>query len=260
MKLNPTTTKVLTYVVPALLAVVLVGGVSYFLGLWGPKATTNQTTNDTQVVDKIAGTGASVLGIKAGLPYGYKGAPQTYTAKVDNISVKVDFANPNSNENLTSNLETRVYKFTKIIDGNLDLTKNAAFDEATLQKIISKSEGTFELDLYPVYSKEFKGTTFGPSETKTFEASFTPTEAGYYEVVIAESNYFTQGTGEKSTGFVRVVPSTGLATVTTPTLKGANTTATSSTLPKTGASDMIVTVIASILGIFGVTLKNKSKK
>ncbi|MCX6783746.1 MAG: hypothetical protein NT141_01605 [candidate division WWE3 bacterium] len=258
MKLNPTTTKVLTYVVPALLAVLLVGGVSYFLGLWGPKAVTNQTDNTTQVVNKIDGAGIAVAGLKAGLPYGYKGAPQIYTAKTDNISVKVDFANPNSNENITKNLETRVYKFTKIIDGNLDLTKNAAFDEATLQKIINKTEGTFELDLYPVYSKEFKGITFGPSETKTFEASFTPTENGYYEVVIAESDYFTTGTGAKSIGFVRIGEKSALAVVTTPTTKGAATT--SGTLPKTGASDMIVTVLASILGLFGVTLKSKSKK
>jgi LPXTG-motif cell wall-anchored protein len=254
---NSRLNKILSFAVPILLAILLAGGVTYALGLWQLPSSgqvSNEESTLGDVVNKIRGIQTpELLSLKAGLPYGYKGTPQTYTATTDNVDVKTDFANPNTNENVTDNLEARVYKFTQITDGNADLTKGSTFDEATLNRIVNKTEGSFTLDVYPTYSKEFKGLSFTPGETKTLDVSFTPTEAGYYAVIIAPSSYFESNTGEKSMAFIRVVSTGsqlaqgGASTGNTGKTAGSSTSSASSALPQTGATENVLFTLGALI-------------
>jgi len=265
--LNPKVSKVLSFAVPIVLAILLAGGVTYALGLWKLPATENQgqeaDNSLSDVVNKLRGVQTPVVSnLKAGLPYGYKGAPQTYIARTEAVDVKTDFANPNTNENLTANLEARVYKFTKIVAGDLDLSKGSIFDEVTLNKILNKSEGSFELDVYPVYSKEFKGLTFTPNETKTLEVNFTPNDAGYYAVIFAESTYFENNTGEKSVAFVRVNGQGNLAqggqTQGTNTTAPQATDSSQRTLPQTGPTETGLLMLGALIALgLGLSLRRK---
>ena len=257
--LNPQTAKIISIVVPVALAVLLAGGLSWALGLWNaPKPEEDKQANQAvaDVVNKIKGVNApSLAGPKAGLAYGYKGAPVSYAAKTDTVTVKVDFANPNTNETLTRNFEVRAYKFTKIVTPNADLSKGGVFDEATLRQAYNKQLGTFELDVYPIFSKEFKGVTLAPNVTRTLEASFTPNDNGYYIVIFAESSYFASNTGDKATAFIKV----GGGALGQTAVKAVTPQTTSSTLPKTGGEAEMATLIAGILGIAGIHLKKRNK-
>jgi|GEM_PF-2509493 len=257
--MNPQTAKIISIVVPVALAVLLAGGLSWALGLWNaPKPQDDQKANEavTDVVNKIQGVNnPSLAGPKAGLAYGYKGAPASYVAKNDTVTIKVDFANPNVAETLTRNLEVRVYKFTKIVTPTADLSKGGAFDETTLRSVFEKKLGVFELEVYPIFSKEFKGVTLAPNVTRTLEASFTPNDNGYYAVIFAEAGYFDSNTGDKATAFIKV----GGETLGQTAVKAVTPQATSGALPKTGGEAEIATVLASIMGIVGITLKKRSK-
>lgn len=246
--------KYISFVIPVLGAIILAGIVTFFLGLWGrtpgnpaPSEVLSSTINNL----RGATNPTTPVSLKLGLPYGYKGAPQTYAAKTESVSIKADFANPSTNENVTRNIEVRVYKFISILSNLGNLSKGSVFDEATLRKVWNKTEGSFDLDLYPVFSKEFKGQVFTPNETKTIAVDFTPAESGYYAVILAESDYFASNTGDKAVGFIRVTNS-GL---TTPTTK----TATASALPATGGLSDVLTIAAGLIGALGLKLKAWSK-
>jgi hypothetical protein len=241
--------------IPVGAAVILVGIVTLVLGLW--KLSTDQNNQVIELVNKIQGIQAVKSEVKVGLPYGYKGAPQTYNARTEAVNIKTDFANPASGDNLTSNLEVRVYKFVSIVTSAGDLSKGGVFDEAALRKAFEKQEGSSELDLYPVFSKEFKGTIFGPSETKTINVEFTPTESGYYAVIFAESSYFESNTGAKAVGFIRVTNNgTPVAGATTKGGLPAKETSTSGKgLPATGGLNDLLTILAGGLGALGLKVR-----
>lgn len=259
--LGPTIVKIFAFVIPVLGAIILAAIVTFFLGLWGRTPNTPAPSEAlTATINNLRGTTAPTTptSLKIGLPYGYKGAPQTYAAKTENVAIKADFANPSQNENVTKNIEIRVYKFVSILSNLGNLSKGSVFDEATLRKVWNKEEGSFELDLYPVFSKEFKGQVFTPMETKTIAVDFTPAESGYYAVILAESDYFASNTGEKAVGFIRVTSSTAPTTPTAPTTKGgaALNTATTSALPATGPIEtMALTVIGFLIAVSGLAVR-----
>lgn len=270
--LTPTLVKILSFVIPVLGAIVLAGIVTYFLGLWGRLP--NTPAPSEALINNIRGINnpfsaappTPLTALKVGFPYGYKGAPQTYAAKTEAVSIKADFANPSLNENVTKNIEVRVYKFVSIVSNLGNLNKGSVFDEATLRKVWNKEEGSFELDLYPVFSKEFKGTTFGPNETKTIAVDFTPAEGGYYAVIFAEGDYFASNTGDKAVGFIRVTGgnTVGAKPASPATTKGGaalNTATTSATtLPATGGEANLLTVISGFLAALSLKLKSWAKK
>lgn len=271
--LTPALVKIAAFVIPVLGAIILAAIVTFFLGLWGRTPNTPAPSETlATTINNLRGTTTPTppTVLKIGLPYGYKGAPQTYAAKTENVAVKADFANPSTNENVTRNIEVRVYKFIKIISPLsplsplLDLSKGSVFDEATLGKVFNKELGTYELDLYPVFSKEFKGQVFTPSETKTIAVDFTPAESGYYAVILAESDYFASNTGGKAVGFIRVTNSTSPTALTTPTTKGGQPivteTATTSALPATGGAASLLTVLAGAFAALGLKLRKLIKK